>query len=256
MTFPIDETALEAPLSRRKFLKWSALAGAGALASSSFIGRALGRGTPAARPSTGVLATSAAMFSLAEKPFDHLKAGLEGFSAAQLEQHLGLYRNYVAQVAKSAARLDELQAAAQWDAMRDVFLKQSYAINGALLHDWYFSALGGSQRAPGPLASERITRDFGDFARFEASLKAAGAAMRGWVVTGVSLSDGKLRHYGMDAHDVGVPLGVFPILALDVYEHAYMIDFGTRRASYLDAFWRNLDWAVIESRLRAAAAQR
>lgn len=255
------DTAVEAGMSRRRFLKQTAVAGAGALGASSWLASALGaspttsarRRLSSAQPSQpGKMLAS--WFSLTEKPFDHLALGVPGLSAAQLEAHLGLYRGYVTQVAKYSARIDDLQVTAQWDALRDAHLKYSYALNGLLLHDWYFSALGGTPHTPGPRARALITRDFGDFSRFEASLRALGAAMRGWVIVGVGLSDGKLRLYGLDAHDVGVPLGVLPVLVLDVYEHAYMIDYGTRRAAYLDVFWQAIDWAVVETRLQDADA--
>ena len=73
--------------------------------------------------------------------------------------------------------------------------------------------------------------------------------MRGWAMLGYDMLDGKLRTYGMDQHHEWAPIHVYPILLMDVYEHAYMIDYGTARAKYLDVFMANINWSVVNNRL-------
>ena len=97
-----------------------------------------------------------------------------------------------------------------------------------------------------------IERDFGNVQNFVGHLKLAGKVMRGWALAAVNFRTGKLNVYGLDQHHQMVPNMVYPILALDVYEHAYMIDFGIDRGSYLDTFVANLNWRPVQDRLELA----
>lgn len=72
--------------------------------------------------------------------------------------------------------------------------------------------------------------------------------LRGWAVLSFDYRDGRLHNYGLDAHNIGVITGSVPLLVLDVYEHAYFIDYGTRRAAYIEAFMENIDWEVVNRR--------
>jgi len=69
---------------------------------------------------------------------------------------------------------------------------------------------------------------------------------RGWAVLAFDFCDNRLHVYGSDAHNVGAVWGAIPVIALDVYEHAYAIDYGISRKAYIDSFFKNLDWAYAE----------
>jgi Fe-Mn family superoxide dismutase len=83
-------------------------------------------------------------------------------------------------------------------------------------------------------------------------LKASGKCMRGWVIVGYNTRGGYIDTFGLDMHNMWAPASTVPLLVLDVYEHAYMIDYGIDRAKYLDAFAKNLDWNVVGKRLTMA----
>lgn len=75
---------------------------------------------------------------------------------------------------------------------------------------------------------------------------------RGWVITGYSLTDHAIHNFLLDAHNQTVPVCVIPLLVVDIYEHAYMIDFGIKRADYLDVLFKLFNWNVVEQRTQKA----
>jgi Fe-Mn family superoxide dismutase len=128
------------------------------------------------------------------------------------------------------------------------------ALNSTLLHELYFASLGGDGRAvPEPIASD-LERDFGSVARWRAEFIALGeslAAGSGWVLLSYVPRDGRLVNHLGDDHGRGVAGGI-PILALDMYEHAYQPEFGANAAAYVAAFMRNIDWTAVLARYRDA----
>ena len=72
---------------------------------------------------------------------------------------------------------------------------------------------------------------------------------RGWVVTGYMLDDGMIHNFVLEEHNQSVPVLMIPLLVIDVYEHAYMIDFGTNKNPYFEVFWRNINWSAVEERI-------
>jgi Fe-Mn family superoxide dismutase len=120
------------------------------------------------------------------------------------------------------------------------------------LHELYFENLGG--KAPlasgGPLGTA-LAAAFGSVENWMKDFKATGA-MRGvgWVVLYRDAVGGRLLNAWINEHDGGHPAGCVPLLVMDVFEHAFMIDYGLKRADYIEAFFRNVDWAAAESRLR------
>ena len=93
---------------------------------------------------------------------------------------------------------------------------------------------------------KQIEKDFGSFENYKKDLKATGIAARGWVWTAWNEKEKRLFNYLGDAQNTFPVWYAKPILALDTYEHAYFIDYGVNRGSYIDAFFENLDWEVIE----------
>ncbi len=185
-----------------------------------------------------------------------LSKKLEGLSQSQLSQHIKLYQGYVKKANEIHHKLKEVElssANATYSPLRELLAEQSYALNGAIYHEYYFGNLGGKpgDEATGDIKSALDER-FGSFSKFSEYLRAAGKSMRGWVIVGYNTRLGRLDTFGLDMHNVFSPANVMPILVLDVYEHAYMIDYGIDRPKYLDAFMQNIDWEVVNKRLSAA----
>ena len=112
-------------------------------------------------------------------------------------------------------------------------------------HEIYFEHLGGDGGDPeGPFGT-LVRRDFGSIDAWRADLKATGMAGRGWAWTAYDWDEGRLFNYIGDAQNTFPIWNASPLVALDVYEHAYFLDFQTDRASYIDAFLANLDWTVV-----------
>lgn len=130
------------------------------------------------------------------------------------------------------------------------------AANSAWLHELYFDALGGDGVLPDCGLSIALERDFGSVARWRDEFTALAKAMgggSGWALLSWSSREGRLvNHWAADHTHLLV--GATPILALDMYEHAYHMDFGAKAAAYVDAFMQNIDWDRVYARFGAAVA--
>ena len=129
--------------------------------------------------------------------------------------------------------------------IRALKVELSFAIGGIKNHEIYFEHLGGGGGDPDGLAGELIKRDFGSVDAWRDDLKATGMAGRGWAWTAYDWDEGRLFNYVGDAQNTYPIWNATPLVALDVYEHAYFLDYQTDRASYIDAFLDNLDWDVV-----------
>jgi len=189
------------------------------------------------------------------KDFSFFFKSLDGISENQLKQHYTLYEGYVKKINEIQEKLksaDKSSANATYSEIRELQVEQTYALNGVVLHELYFSNLIDKKTTPANVLKTIIERDFGSWDNYIADLKAVGKSMRGWVVTAYNYRDGRVHNYGLDTHNMFVPVFVRPLLVLDVYEHAYMIDYGVNRAGYLDAFLNNVNWPVVSQRFEAA----
>ena len=190
------------------------------------------------------------------KPLPYKK--LEGISERTLEiHHDKLYVGYVSKSNEIAEKLDKLRdeiiagtalgGNATYSELRALKDAETFAVNGVYLHEWYFDVLGGDgayQNAPE--LSKAIAEKWGSVENFIKYFSECGMASRGWSVLVWDTKQGKLMQYNSDAHNQGGVWGCIPIIVLDVYEHAYFIDFGSDRKAYIEAFWRNFNWAVAE----------
>jgi Fe-Mn family superoxide dismutase len=184
-----------------------------------------------------------------QKNFEGL-LGLDGFSENLLKTHFALYSGYVS----NANRLLDSLSAANPSAPEYAELKRRFGweFNGMRLHELYFSNLakGGSKMAPS--FAKAVSESFGSVEKWEADFKATGA-MRGigWVVLYYDNAGKRLFNCWINEHDVGHLSGCIPILVMDVFEHAYMPDYGTKKADYISAFFKSINWKEIEKRLHA-----
>ncbi|MBI5810468.1 MAG: superoxide dismutase [Deltaproteobacteria bacterium] len=185
------------------------------------------------------------------KKFDSLK-GLDGISDNQISQHRDiLYAGYVNKLNEIEERLkivDITKANQVFSDFRALKADETFALNGVVLHELYFGNLGGKGTKPSSKLSNQIARDFGSLDRWSDNFKACGMAARGWVILAVSVYDGRLHNYCLDTHNFNFPASIVPVLVMDVYEHAYVIDFGVKRPPYIEAVMKNINWNVAGER--------
>jgi Fe-Mn family superoxide dismutase len=186
-----------------------------------------------------------------------LKPGLlelDGISRQTIEAHYKLYQGYVAKRNEILAKLAEVDMSAGnqvYSDIRALKVDLTFAIGGVKNHEVYFEHLGGDGGDPdGPIGT-LVRRDFGSIDAWRTDLKATGMAGRGWAWTAYDWDEGRLFNYVGDAQNTFPIWNASPLVALDVYEHAYFLDYQTDRGAYIDAFFRNVDWAVVNGWIEA-----
>lgn len=180
--------------------------------------------------------------------------GMKGFSDQLLKNHFTLYQGYVANTNKELDTLSALlkDGKTATTEFAEVKRRLGWEFNGMRLHELYFDNLGGT--APlvkdGKLA-KKLAEGFGSVENWEKEFRATGA-MRGigWTILYEDTTNGNLINFWINEHDTGHPSGCTPILVLDVFEHAFITDYGLKRADYIEAFFKNINWSVVESRLK------
>ena len=173
---------------------------------------------------------------------------LDGISRAAVEAHYKLYEGYIAkrnEILEQLAGVDFAKANQVYSEIRALKVELSFAVGGIKNHEIYFEHLGGDGGAPDGQIADLITRDFGSYEDWRRDLKATGMAGRGWAWTAYDWDEGRLFNYVGDAQNTFPIWNATPLIALDVYEHAYFLDYQTDRASYIDAFFDNLDWPTV-----------
>jgi Fe-Mn family superoxide dismutase len=195
---------------------------------------------------------------LAETPLKASTLATDGISRKTHEEHFKLYQGYVKKSNEIFDKLasvtrDPAKANQTFSEIRELKVELSFALGGVKNHELYFDILGGAGSAPDGKLLDEINRSFGSVAAWQADLKATGIAARGWVWTAYDYDLKRLVNYIGDAQNSYPIWNATPIIGLDTYEHAYYLDFGTKRADYIDAFIKNLNWNVISSRFLLAS---
>lgn len=179
--------------------------------------------------------------------------GMEGFSDTLLSNHFTLYQGYVNNTNKlwetlGAMLKDGKTATPEYAELKRRF---GFEFNGMRLHEYYFENLGGKK---GPSESGKLAKllpgGFGSYQDWEKDFRAV-AAMRGigWTILYQDNTNGWLFNQWINEHETGHAAGCTPILVLDVFEHAFMLEYGLKRADYIDAFFKNINWDAVEARL-------
>lgn len=190
------------------------------------------------------------------KKFENL-LGMEGFSDDLLKNHFTLYEGYVANVNKvidSVSKIvaDDKMAIPEFAELQRRF---GWEFNGMRLHELYFENMmkGGSALEVDSALGKKIVEQFGSIENWEKHFKATGA-MRGigWVVLYLDSESGKMFNLWINEHDGGHLAGCVPILVMDVFEHAYMLQYGLKKADYIEAFMKNSCFHVANARFGAA----
>jgi Fe-Mn family superoxide dismutase len=179
--------------------------------------------------------------------------GMAGFSEALLKNHFTLYQGYVTNTNKVLTILEQMlkEGKAATPEFAELKRRVGWEFNGMRLHEYYFDNLGGT--APlnmGGILAKKLAESFGSVDTWEKDFRATGA-MRGigWTVLYQDSVDGRLINFWINEHDEGHPAGCMPLLVMDVFEHAFMLDYGLKRADYIEAFFKNIDWKAAEARI-------
>jgi len=191
------------------------------------------------------------MSELQAKPLKY--SSLPGLSEKQLSEHHDvLYAGYVKKTNELRGKLatvDLTTANATYSDLRELKLEETFALNGVKLHERYFDNLGGKGGAPEGTIADWIMEDFGSFEKWAAEFAACGLTARGWVVLAYDLEEKRLMNVICDVHNQGGVWGQVPLLVLDVYEHAYFIDYATARKKYIETFAANVDWSAVNAQI-------
>lgn len=182
------------------------------------------------------------------KKFESIKE-LNGISERTMTEHYKLYESYVEkfnEIDEKLQRVDLESANPTFSDVRALKVELSFALNGIKSHEIYFGHLGGNGGKPSGKLLEQIEKDFGSFEAWQKDLKATGMAGRGWAWLAWDWKMERLFNFIGDTQNTYPVWNCTPLVALDVYEHAYFIDFGIMRRDYIDKFFENLDWSVIE----------
>jgi superoxide dismutase, Fe-Mn family len=179
--------------------------------------------------------------------------GTDGFSNQLLTNHFTLYNGYVTNTNKLMEEFAELEKQGKAGTPQYAELKRRFGweFDGMRLHELYFGNMvkGGAEPDAGAKLQAKIVEDFGSFENWGKLFKATGA-MRGigWVVLYYDSFGNQLINTWINEHDGGHLAGTTPILIMDVFEHAFMIDYGLKRADYIEAFFKAIDWSAAQKR--------
>jgi superoxide dismutase, Fe-Mn family len=192
------------------------------------------------------------LFKLEPKTYDFSR--VKGITLKQLEEHYKLYTGYINKLNEIWNMPVDAKSYGEgnptYSNMRSLKLGETYALDGVKLHELYFQIMTAGYKAPQGEIANLIIRDFKSLENFYDYLKKVGTSVRGWAVLVIDPIDNKLHIIGSDAHDTGAVWCSYPLLVLDVYEHAYFLDFGTDRKKYIDVFLNNINWGEVNTRLK------
>ncbi len=186
------------------------------------------------------------------KSFENL-LGTPGFSDQLLQNHFTLYQGYVNNTNKLSETLNILLKEDKTATPEYAELKRRFGweFNGMRLHEYYFGNMSKTSKklAPDSKLVQKLIVDFGSYENWEKDFRAVGA-MRGigWVILYHDPQANRLFNIWVNEHDVGHFAGATPLLVMDVFEHAYMLDYGLKRADYIEAFFKAIDWKTVTER--------
>lgn len=197
------------------------------------------------------------------KAADFQLSGLTGISDQTIEMHLGLYQGYVKNTNLLTEQLIEMvqkkEMSATNPAYAELTRRLGFEYGGMVLHEYYFENLIRQGKGePAEQLKRAFEQCFGGFDRWQAAFVAVGS-MRGvgWAILYQDPVTGRLSNHWIALHHVGVPSGFKPLIVMDMWEHAYLLDHPpAEKSKYIEAFFTNLDWSLVNKRWSTAAAER
>ncbi|MDQ3820055.1 MAG: superoxide dismutase [Acidobacteriota bacterium] len=203
--------------------------------------------------------------SYTAKQFD--LSGLNGISDQTLEMHFKLYEGYVKETNKLTAKISEFLKDGKVDqeempAYSELTRRLGFEYNGMVLHEYYFGNLKKGSTATDPEKNSNFFRaaeqSFGSYDIWKADFMGVGK-MRGvgWAICYENPENGRLSNHWITLHETGNVAGFTPVLVMDVWEHAFILDYKPAdRPKYIEAFFSNVDWNAVEQRLKAGGLSR
>lgn len=186
------------------------------------------------------------------KKFNNTIFTMSGISKKTVEDHLKLYQGYVNKYNEITEKIktltddDYTKANQVFSTIRSLKTELSFAWGGVVNHEIYFEHLGGKGGIPSGDLMSQINKDFGSFESYKKDMKASAIAARGWVWTVWNFREQKIMNHIGDSQNTYALWWTKPLVALDTYEHAYFADYGVNRGQYVESFFENLDWNVVE----------
>ncbi len=184
--------------------------------------------------------------------------GTEFLSGANKRSHNELYESYVENFNKISAKLDTADrdgANSNNSEFRSLKIDETYNMNALYLHELYFANISDiqSQILMDSLSYMRLSRDFGDFDKWQSDFIACCMSSRcGWAITYYNLFTQTYMNAVIDLHSIEVPVGCFPVIVMDVWQHAYYKDYLRDVKTYTEAMMKELNWEVINDRVKKA----
>ena len=185
-------------------------------------------------------------------------SGLTGISDKTLEMHFGLYEGYVKETNQLTEQLAELVKAGK-AAKNPVYAEMNrhlgYEYGGMILHEYYFENLAPKGKGkPSAQLTKALEDTFGSFETWKADFMAVGGTRGvGWAVLFRDPITGRMTNQWITLHEQGVPAGYSPILVMDAWEHAFLLDYKpSERAKYIEAFFSNVNWEEVGERASRA----
>ena len=179
-------------------------------------------------------------------------------SSANIENHKELYQDYVKKFNETSAKLDAVDRSSvnsNHSDYRSLKSDETFNMNGAYLHELYFANIGArsSTITMDSLAYMRLNRDFGTFDAWQRDFIACAKSSRcGWVITYLNMYTQSYMNCFVDLHSENVPVGMYPVVVMDMWQHAYYKDYLKDASTYLNAMMKQLRWEIIEERIEKA----
>lgn len=194
------------------------------------------------------------------KTFD--LSGLNGISDQTLEMHFKLYEGYVKETNRLREKISEILRDGKVDneempAYSELNRRLGFEYNGMVLHEYYFGNLkkdGSGEPKPNSAFIKSAESSFGSYDVWKTDFVSVGK-MRGvgWAICYQNPANGSLSNHWISLHESGNVAGFNPVLVMDVWEHAYLLDYKTDRPGYIEAFFSNISWSAVEERLKHGA---
>jgi superoxide dismutase, Fe-Mn family len=188
------------------------------------------------------------------KNYDHLIGKVQGLSEAQLKNHFTLYGGYVKKLNEIDTKLAAADRSApnySYNEYSELKRREPVAYNGTFLHELYFDNLTAPGTQPSEGVKKGLTDSFGSYDAWVADARAALASAHGWLLTCWSYNDMKIRNVLVQSeHHVGLQVDTQVLIAIDAWEHAYFMDYGTKKPDYVSAMIQAIDWTVVDGRAK------
>jgi Fe-Mn family superoxide dismutase len=188
------------------------------------------------------------------KNYEHLIGKIKGLSESQLRNHFTLYQGYVKKLGEIEQKLGTVDKSApnySFNDYSELKRREPVAYNGTFLHELYFDNLGGEGTTVPEPFKKAVSDNFGSWDAYITDVKAACGSAHGWVLTCYGYSDQKVKNVLVQSeHHVGLFVDTQVVVAVDCWEHAYFMDYGTKKPDYVSAVLASINWNTIGERIK------